>query len=79
MLHNDDEQFGQIVRSLRERHGLSQQDLADKLHLTQPIVSRIEIGRQSVTIPRAKAIATQFELSLEELCAIAFGDGEVKE
>jgi len=38
------EQRAYVLRELREDQGLTQQDLADRLHVTQPTVSALESG-----------------------------------
>jgi transcriptional regulator with XRE-family HTH domain len=39
-------EMAEIVRRLREEAGLSQQELAEKLEVAQPMVARIENGRE---------------------------------
>lgn len=38
--------FGSIMRACRERAGFSQEELADRLHLTQGSISKFETGSQ---------------------------------
>ena len=40
----DNEKFGQFVRSMRKEKQMTQQQLADRLHLTDKAVSKWERG-----------------------------------
>jgi transcriptional regulator with XRE-family HTH domain len=59
--------LGSRIRKLREDAGLTQQDLADKLKLSRPVIISIENDKRALTIPEASTIADFFRLSLTEL------------
>lgn len=42
--------FGEKVRSLRKRQGLSQSDLGEELGVAQSFVARVENGRQKPSV-----------------------------
>jgi len=48
---------GEILRILREKNNLSQNDLASKTHLTQATISSIENNHINLGIERAKVLA----------------------
>jgi transcriptional regulator with XRE-family HTH domain len=56
----DAKQFGGRVKELRERAGLSQQGLADRIGKTVRTVSRLETGSQEATWPVVLALAEAF-------------------
>lgn len=42
--------YGAILRACRERIGLSQEDLADKLFISRSAVSKFETDKQEITL-----------------------------
>jgi len=48
---------GEILKILREKNALSQNELAFKTHLTQATISSIENGNINLGIERAKTLA----------------------
>jgi transcriptional regulator with XRE-family HTH domain len=68
------------VRRLRERHGLSQQDLADKLAsygiaLDRSAVARLERGRRGISLEEAMYLALAIDVAPVHL--IVDPDGEL--
>ena len=55
-----------VLRSIRERAGLSQRELAERAGTSQPAVARVESGRSSVTVATLRRLlaAAGFELVL---------------
>ncbi len=49
--------IGDQIRDLRKKHGLTQSDLAKKLHVSQQVVSHIESGRGNMSLLTIKEIA----------------------
>lgn len=74
-LANEDAQFAESVRDLREGLGLSQGDLVKRLHqlglktFHQTTVSRIEKRERPVRIGEAKVIATALDSTVGEMTA----------
>ncbi|MFH1856604.1 MAG: helix-turn-helix domain-containing protein [Candidatus Omnitrophota bacterium] len=62
-------EIGSKVKFLREEAGLKQKDLAKKLGISQQIISRVESGRQNVSIETLSSIceALGFSLDAEKL------------
>ena len=55
---------GQLLRSARRRHGLTQRQLADRARTSQAAISRIERG---VVSPTVETLASLLDLMGEEL------------
>ena len=55
------------VRTLRERRGLSQGQLAQELHVSRQTINAIETGRYLPSLPLAFAIGRYFGQRLEEV------------
>ena len=59
--------WGDMIRSKREEHDMTQQELADMLHVTRQTVSRWESGSRCPDLILSKKIADTFGISLDEL------------
>lgn len=53
-------------RAIRRQLGLNQTELADRLGMTQPMVSRIERGERQPTVQQGAAIMLLAELMKKE-------------
>jgi len=58
---------GKIIRKRREQLGLSQQEMAEKLNMSQSTYSRIEAKDEDLTIRQLKLIADVLEVTLADL------------
>ena len=58
--------IGQRIRHFRNLRGMTQQGLADAIHITRPIISYIESGRQGVGIERLYELAIALEVTIGE-------------
>jgi DNA-binding XRE family transcriptional regulator len=58
--------FAGRLRELREKAGLTQQQLADKIDLTRDGVAQMETGRRSPSWQTVLAICSAFGVSCEE-------------
>ncbi|HEY3316290.1 MAG TPA: helix-turn-helix transcriptional regulator [Bacillota bacterium] len=56
-----------LVRQLRNDHGLTQEDLADKVDVSRQTIISIESGRYNPSIILACKIAKVFGKSIEEV------------
>lgn len=63
--------IGANVRKLRVTRGLSQQQLADQLHVSRVQMNRIEQGRNAPQAPLLFAIADFFGVSVDMLGRIS--------
>jgi transcriptional regulator with XRE-family HTH domain len=55
------------IAQIRRSRGLTQTDLADMTHLTQPTISRAERGDDSTTMATLTGIASALDVPLSEL------------
>lgn len=60
-------QFGERLATARERLGLSQQQLADKLGVSQKVITYWERNEVALRSEQLTAIAAALDLSVEEL------------
>ncbi len=59
--------LGDTIRSKREERDMTQQELAEILHVTRQTVSRWESGSRCPDLILSKKIADTFDISLDEL------------
>lgn len=65
-------QTGKKIRQVRNDKGLSQLQIAEKLNITVPALSKIETGHTDINLSRLAQIAAVFGLSLAEV--LTYGD-----
>lgn len=63
----DKEQFGQFVAALRKEHGMTQKDLAERLHVSDKAVSKWERGLSLPDISLLTPLAEALEVTVTEL------------
>ena len=63
----DNTQFGAFVAQLRKEQGLTQKELADRLHVTDKAVSKWETGKGFPDIKLLEPLAQALDISLVEL------------
>ena len=59
--------FGQAIRQERERLGLSQEKFAERANVHRTYISSIELGKVSMGIEIAHALASALGVRLSEL------------
>ena len=59
--------LGEMIRAKREERDMTQQELAELLHVTRQTVSRWESGSRCPDLILSKQIADAFGISLDEL------------
>ena len=59
--------FGRAIRRQRESLGLSQEKFAEQANVHRTYISSIELGKVSVGIEVANALATALEMRLSDL------------
>lgn len=59
--------IGSRLKSIRESSHLTQQELADKLNVSRPLVARIECDTKMMSFPLAIQISEVLDCSLDEL------------
>lgn len=66
--------IGIRIRELRKKKGLTQQQMAERLHLSDVHYGRIERGERYICLEQLESIARELEASVTELLAGAFPD-----
>ncbi len=66
--------FGEKLKALREAHAMTQDDLAARLYVSRPAISKWETNRAYPSIDSLKAIQQTFGVSFDEL----IGDEDVQ-
>jgi transcriptional regulator with XRE-family HTH domain len=59
--------FGFVVKMLREKHNLTQEDLAEKARIHRTYLSDIERGSRNVALINIERLAKSLSVSLGEL------------
>jgi len=59
--------FGEKLRALREKHGLTYRQLADELNTVHSHLAKIEYGDKQPSLDLALRIAIYFDVTLDEL------------
>jgi DNA-binding XRE family transcriptional regulator len=59
--------IGENIKKMRIAKGMTQDEFATKVGITQPMVAHIERGTRAVTMQLGKQIAEVFECTLEDL------------
>ena len=57
----------EIILNLRTENGLSQEELAEKLHVTRQAVSRWETGETVPNVDTLKLLSREFDVSINTL------------
>ena len=61
----DSEKVGFLIKEIREKNGLTQKDLADKLNVTYQAVSKWETGKNLPDISIIKKISDEFSIDID--------------
>ncbi len=61
------QQIGARIRMLRDKQGLTQQELADRLQVTRQTVSRYEIGRSQPDLEMLERMAQMLHVEMTDL------------
>ena len=59
--------FGNRIRILRKKMGLSQEAFALKINMDRSYYASVEAGRRNISLNNINKIANGFEITLEEL------------
>lgn len=59
--------IGQKIRKIRKAHGLSQEELAEKVGISTPHMSHIETGNTKLSLPVFVDIAVALEVRTDDL------------
>ena len=59
--------IGKIIKKYREDHNLTQQQIADLIHMHRSNYSRVEAGERELSIEAIQKIAKHFGLTIDQL------------
>ncbi len=59
--------LGERIREIRKRKGMRQDDLADKLEVSNTYISKLENGKKQITIKQLEKVAEALGVELTEL------------
>ena len=59
--------LGETIRGLRKKAGLSQERLAEKAELSPVYISRVECGKENISVDAAMRIAKAVGIRLHDL------------
>jgi transcriptional regulator with XRE-family HTH domain len=59
--------IGTIIKSLREEKGVTQQQIADLVHMHRSNYSKVEKGERDLSVDATNKIATFFGLTIDQL------------
>lgn len=62
---------GKEIKRIRQKHNLTQREMAVRLGISQPVLSLIEAGKTSLTIQNLKILSEQFGI---DCMKVIFGD-----
>lgn len=71
--------FGEFIKLEREKRGWTQTDLGAKLSINMTKISRIENNRDLFNSTKLNLLATIFEMEIEKLKELFYGDKFAKE
>lgn len=74
----NDYEFGNYIFDMRNKHGLSQAQLASKIGISNKAVSKWENGNSKPTTDTIRKLATLFNVSVDELLKIRKGKHEMQ-
>ncbi|MBQ9031130.1 MAG: helix-turn-helix transcriptional regulator [Parasporobacterium sp.] len=78
MLFNQ-ETYGKRIKMLRDEKGLTQEQLADVLHISDVHLRRLEAGRSTGSVELVVEIAEYFDVSLDYLLlGVNRGSGKMR-
>lgn len=66
--------LGEKIKNLRMSHGLSQTELADKLHVSRYVISKWENNKSEPDITSLKALSQYFQTSIDDLLENSVSD-----
>lgn len=60
-------EFHKKLYELRKKHGISQEELADKLNVSRQTISKWELGESTPDMEKLRGLSDYFDVSLDEL------------
>jgi len=75
----NDQQIGELIRKIRKEKGYTTKQLADKLNISQPKLSRIETGAQSIPLTLLYQFCDALQISLADFCFLLEDNNHINE
>lgn len=72
----DEKKIGQLLKKLRENKSLSQQQLADELHVSRTLVTKWESGKIALTTQNLITLSEYFNITTDEILSGAEKNSE---
>jgi len=70
--------LGKAIKDLRRKTGLTQNDLADRVDITQSHLSQLENGKKEPSLSTLDRIAEEFGLSVPALFVLAVDEDDIR-
>lgn len=67
----DQDKFGKLIKEIRKKNGLTQNELANKYNVTYQAVSKWENGKNLPDMALIKQIAQDFNVSLDDMLGVS--------
>jgi transcriptional regulator with XRE-family HTH domain len=67
MSNNLVKKFGKNLKKIREKQGLTQEELAFKVNLNRTYIGRIERGERNISLVTAEKIAQALHIKIHDL------------
>jgi transcriptional regulator with XRE-family HTH domain len=64
---NTQARFGARIKALRQKNGLTQEDLSEKAGIGRVFISQLENGHKDVCLGVMEALADSFKITISEL------------
>lgn len=75
----NDQQIGDLIRKIRKEKGYTTKQLADKLNISQPKLSRIETGAQPIPLTLLYQFCVALQISLADFCFLLEDNNKINE
>lgn len=60
--------LGNNLKGIRVKKGLSQENVADMLGITQPAIAKYEKGLVTISVSNLYKLSKEFKVSISDLC-----------
>ncbi len=70
------ERLGKIIKTIREEKGMTQQQIAELIHMHRSNYSKVESGERDISLEAINTIAQYFGMTIDQLVNF---DGKVPE
>ena len=71
--------LGENIKTYRQKKGYTQEEVANRLHVTRQTISKWETGETIPDIRQCKRLTVQHQMSLDELIDFDINTAEIQE